>query len=98
MIRGMPERLQKLRIQRGYSQKQIADMIGVSSSVMSGYETGERTPSAVVLIALASAYKCSADYLLGIDSKNEISIDTKGLSENQIQAVRNLIAAFSEEK
>ena len=31
MIKGLPERLQALRVKFGYSQKQVADMIGVSN-------------------------------------------------------------------
>ena len=50
MINGLPEKLQQLRAKYGYSQKQVADKINVSTSVISGYETGERTPSTDVLI------------------------------------------------
>ena len=41
MIKGLPEKLQELRAKYGYSQKQVADLIKVSPSVVSGYETGE---------------------------------------------------------
>lgn len=52
MIKGLPEKLQKLRSKNGLSQKQVADRIGVSPSIVSGYETGERTPSTDVLLSL----------------------------------------------
>ena len=54
MIKGLPEKLQELRAKYGYSQKQVADLIKVSPSVVSGYETGERTPSTDVLLQLAN--------------------------------------------
>ena len=63
LIKWLPEKLQELRAKYGYSQKQIADLIKVSPSIVSGYETGERTPSADVLLQLANIYKCSTDYL-----------------------------------
>ena len=44
MIKDLPEKLKKLRIKYGYSQKQVADKLQVSPSIVSGYETGERTP------------------------------------------------------
>ena len=61
MIQGLPEKLQALRAKYGYSQKQVADRIKVSPSVVSGYETGERTPSTEVLLQLANLYKCTTD-------------------------------------
>ena len=53
MIKGLPQKLQKLRSKNGLSQKQVADRIGVSPSIVSGYETGERTPSTDVLLSLS---------------------------------------------
>lgn len=95
MIKGLPERLQTLRIGFGYSQKQVADMIGVSPSIISGYETGERTPSTDVLLALAHLYKCSTDYLLGRENQSRIMIDCENLTDAQIHALRQLIEAFT---
>ena len=91
MIKGLPERLQALRVKFGYSQKQVADMIGVSPSIISGYETGERRPSTEVLLSLANIYKCSTDYLLGRDSHAKILIDSQDLTDAQIQAICQLI-------
>ncbi len=44
MIKGLPEKLRNLRTRYKYSQKQVAQKLGVSPSIVSGYETGERTP------------------------------------------------------
>ncbi|MBR2447220.1 MAG: helix-turn-helix transcriptional regulator [Clostridia bacterium] len=95
MIKGLPEKLQTLRIGFGYSQKQVADILGVSPSIISGYETGERTPSTDVLLSLAHLYKCSTDYLLGRDNQSHIMIDCQNLTDAQIQALRQLIEAFT---
>ena len=95
MIKGLPEKLQELRAKYGYSQKQVAEKIKVSPSVVSGYETGERTPSPDVLLQLANIYKCSTDYLLGRDTAiPQTVLDTDGLTEAQIQALRNLIVSI----
>ena len=45
MIKDLPEKLKLLRVKYGYSQKQVADKVNISPSIISGYETGERTPS-----------------------------------------------------
>ena len=97
MINGLPERLKELRIKNGYSQRTVAKQLEVSPSIISGYETGERTPSVEVLLALSYLYHCSTDYLLGRDSalrENTVCID--GLTTRQMQAVAELIRAMQE--
>ena len=42
-------KLKELRLQAGLTQKQLADLIGVTKSVISFYERQERTPSPDVL-------------------------------------------------
>lgn len=92
MIKGLPERLQKLRTKYGYSQKEVAKKLGISASIMSGYETGERTPSTEVLLAISYVYNCSVDYLLGKQSlEPAVFLDANGLSDKQIQALTQLI-------
>ena len=65
MINGLAERLRDLRQKNGLSQKDTAKLLEVSPSIISGYETGERTPSVENLLALSRIYRCSTDYLLG---------------------------------
>lgn len=97
MIKGLPERLQFLRKKYGYSQKKVADALGVSPSIVSGYETGERTPSTEVLLALSYLYQCSTDYLLGKNTVHPSAIaDLTGLTDKQIQAICQLIDAIKE--
>ncbi len=99
MIKNLPEKLQELRNKYGYSQKQVAQKLNISASIVSGYETGERTPSTEVLLALSYLYNCSTDYLLGKQSPepgNVISID--GLTDKQIRAVSYLVEAIKSGK
>ena len=92
MIKDLPEKLQTLRAKYHFSQRQVAERIGVSPSIISGYESGERTPSVEVLLALSYLYNCSVDYLLGKRSPEPTtSIDISGLSEKEIQAIHALI-------
>lgn len=65
MIKNLAGRLKELRIQNKLTQKQVSELLGISPSIISGYETGERTPSAEILLSLSYLYKCSTDYLLG---------------------------------
>lgn len=67
MVNGLGERLQKQRNMHKLSQKDVANTLHVSPSVISNYESGERTPSVEILMALANLYHCSVDYLLGFE-------------------------------
>ena len=99
MIYGLPKKLKALRMKYGLSQKQVSERIGVSPSIISGYETGERTPSTEVLLALSYLYRCSTDYLLGKKEnagKNVINVD--GMSERQVEALRLLVDSIKSDK
>lgn len=92
MIKDLPEKLKLLRVKYGYSQKQVADKVNISPSIISGYETGERTPSTDVLLSLSNIYNCSVDYLLGKQiAEPPVIFDTEGLTDKQIQAIITLI-------
>ena len=83
MIMGLAERLQKQRMNMKLSQKEVAVAIGVSPSVISNYEVGARVPSLESLIALAGLYRCSTDYLLGLEKSENVSIDASMLNDEQ---------------
>lgn len=80
------------------SQADIAKKLEISPSIVSGYETGERTPSAENLLALSYLYKCSTDYLLGkSNEKPTVILDTDGLTTEQIQVLQSLIKVMKHE-
>ncbi|MBR5800144.1 MAG: helix-turn-helix transcriptional regulator [Lachnospiraceae bacterium] len=83
MIHGLGERLQLQRMNMKLTQKEVAITIGVSPSVLSNYENGERVPSIENLMALAGLYRCSTDYLLGISKTENIQLDTSMLDTEQ---------------
>lgn len=79
MIKGLPERLRELRLKQKISQRQVAERLGTVPSLISGYETGEKTPSAEQLLALSYLYNCSVDYLLGKQKEVFVTDDHKNL-------------------
>jgi transcriptional regulator with XRE-family HTH domain len=92
MIYGLGERLQKQRQLKNLSQKQVAETINVSSSIVSNYETGERTPSLEILIALARLYQCSTDYLLGFKCMDKSSsLDVSMLDDEQVLLLQHFL-------
>ena len=56
--------LYDLREQRGYTQREIADMLHVTVSSVSHYEKGISVPPTDIILRLADFYDVSADYLL----------------------------------
>lgn len=59
------ENIRKLRTDRGFTQKQIAELLGVSQNTYSQYEIGVLNYPVDALVKLAEFYCVSVDYLLG---------------------------------
>lgn len=92
MIRDLSEKLRDLRTKAGLSQRAVASHLRVSPSIISSYETGERTPSTENLLALSYLYHCSTDYLLGREAISQHSVlSLDGLQPKQAQLLRELV-------
>lgn len=59
------ENIRSIRIDRGYTQKQIAEYLGISQNTYSQYEVGVLNYPVDAIVALAEFYGVSTDYLLG---------------------------------
>ena len=62
----MYPRIRDLRIDRDLSQTELANILGMSQSGYSKYETGENDVPTAILIRLSQFYHTSVDYLLGL--------------------------------
>ncbi len=60
------DRLKELRINRGYSQHQLAKESGVPQTSINFYESDKRQPTVDVLIKFARFFNVSSDYLIGL--------------------------------
>lgn len=63
-------RLAKLRKEKGLSQEQLAESLGISRQAVSKWERAETSPDTDNLIELSKLYNVSIDYLLGINVSN----------------------------
>lgn len=81
-------RLVELRNERGLSQQQSADLIGISRNTLSMYERGERSASIDVAVSAANVYHVTLDYLFGTGYKfkknNDKELLEMGFSENTL--------------
>ncbi len=62
----MYKRIRDLRNDRDLNQSQIAEILNMSQTGYSKYETGENDVPTNVLIQLAKFHQISVDYLLGL--------------------------------
>lgn len=72
------DRLKKLRIERGLSQQEVADDLGLKVNTYRNYENNEREPSSTTLIKISAYFGVTLDYLLNYhynDEKNVQSIE-----------------------
>lgn len=99
MIKNLSTKLKELRKSQNLSQSNVAKKLKVSPSIVSAYETGERTPSTENLLALSYLYNCSTDYLLGKSKdKPPVILDTNGLNNKQIKVLQELIKVMKHEQ
>ena len=61
---GFPERLKQLRKEKGLTQMELADALGVSSSTVALWETGKRRPQFDMFDKLCSFFLMIMDYIL----------------------------------
>lgn len=81
--------LKELRLKYKMTQKELADKIGVTKSVVSYYELQERSPSPEILIKLSGIFHVTTDYLLGIEHKH--AIDVSNLSSDELAVIEQMI-------
>ncbi|MBF8378516.1 helix-turn-helix transcriptional regulator [Alicyclobacillus mali] len=85
------ERLERLRIQQGLSQDQLAEAVGLTRAAVSHYEKGRRRPDFDTVRKLADFFHVSTDYLLGLtdqplpQAESKIEVFARRLRESRIK-------------
>lgn len=83
------QRLKQLRSNKHLTQAQVAQRIGVTTSMVSSYETDIRLPSYEVLIKIANLFGVTVDYLLCREDKRFLDIST--LSDEEAAIVCGMV-------
>ena len=71
------ERIKEYRKQHHYTQKELATLINVKPTTVSGWELGRNIPSIEMLQKLADIFHVPFDELAGVKDSNYHSSDTK---------------------
>lgn len=63
-MESIGQRIKEMRTECGFTQKQLADIIGVAQNTISQYENDTALPSVDIIVKLADTLKTTTDYLL----------------------------------
>lgn len=97
----MKFRIKEAREAAGYSQKELAQIIGVAQNTFHGYESGKHDPKSEHLSKIAGACGVSVDFLLGreeiahLQAKNTPSPDKTELRDEQEKNVMSLVSELT---
>lgn len=67
----MEFRIKESREQAGYSQKELAEIIGVAPNTFHGYESGKHDPKSELPVKIAQVCNVSADFIVGREGKQK---------------------------
>lgn len=74
-MEALNERIKTLRKEKGLTQSQLADELGVTDKAVSKWEVGEANPDITLLAKLAEIFGVTIDYLLTGKVEETISLD-----------------------
>ena len=82
--------IREAREKAGYSQKELAQIIGVAQNTFHGYESEKHDPKSEILSKIADACNVSVDFLLGRNYADESEpgqdpLETKPLRTTLLQ-------------
>lgn len=80
------QRLRRVRLERGWTIKDLAVKVRLDPSMISNYELGKKFPNYWNLIELAVKLDVSLDYLTGIDHES-----TSTLARTSTDSTRRLV-------
>ena len=85
-----------LREQSGLSQTQLAKRLSITRSSVCAWEQGLSCPTAQYIIELATLFRVSTDYILGLSTEQTLNLS--GLSEEEKGILQKLILYFDKNK
>lgn len=68
MTPRVANRVKELRIERGWTQQQLADAVGVSRQSINSIERDRYVPSLLLALAFARVFTCSTDDIFTLET------------------------------
>ena len=69
MAPGVQNRVKQLRVERGWTQEELAAAVGVSRQSINSIERNRYVPSLPLALAFARAFKCSTDDIFTLERR-----------------------------
>ena len=69
MTFSIKNRVKELRGERGWTQQELADAVGVSRQSINSIERDRYVPSLILALTFARVFKCSTDEIFKLESK-----------------------------
>ena len=90
MIReNIRKNIARYRKMNGYTQKELADIIGAKNSTVSNWEQGANSPDIEMIFTLCQLFKISVAEMYGCDTvQNENSLTVTGIERDIVLAYR----------
>lgn len=92
---GFAENLKSLRIERGLTQEQLAQELGLSKGTIFRYETGKREPNFTAMSKIEKYFGVSANFLKG-EQKNEDIEDIEYIKSITEESLYNSSKMFNQ--
>ena len=84
----LAQKLAALRKNAGLNMSELAEKVGVSRSLISKYEKGERMPGREALVLLSEFYGVSIDALLGTGASHSVEFEVNGGIADRLKELR----------
>ena len=82
------ERIKQLRKEKGLTQSQLADELGVTDKAVSKWEVGEANPDISLLVKIAEVFNVTIDYLLTGKVEEGLSLDDMDKDKRAVLLVK----------
>ncbi len=84
------ERIRRLRIDKGLTQKELGKILNMNKTTISHYEKGERCPSIETLILISDYFNVDIKYILGINNLGKSYNSEIKLSDEEIMFIKEI--------
>lgn len=94
VIKMIGERIKKLREEKGFTQKQFSEEVGININTLASYERETREPGIDLIIKFANYFNVTTDYLIGASDYINAGIEQIGektrLTEESLEILSGL--------
>ncbi|MCQ6530528.1 helix-turn-helix domain-containing protein [Bacillus mycoides] len=92
------QRLKALRLEKGMTQQQLADVLEIEKSNISRFESGKQSPSSENTVKMAKLFNVSVDYLLGLSAHKTLDKETSEEVSKEAKELMDRINKLPPEK